>query len=129
MALNATVIKLAAQNIAKYGSAATLTYKAAGAYDPATSGATATTSTVSTHVIMEAYSDYLSQRNSSAEAAIDVTRIRSGDHKATMSAKDITTAPKPGDTLTVLSEVWRVVSVSTEYLEGVAVMYTLQVRK
>lgn len=102
------------------GQAVTLTRRAAGAYDPATSSAAITTSTQSGKGVILPYATGLRK--------IAGTNIPATDCQCLLSAVGIT-APKVDDTLTdAAGKVWSIVEVSTLAPDGTAALYDLTVR-
>ena len=97
----------------------TLTTVTAGAYDPATGAATPTTTTKTVNATVEEYdgADLLAGLGAQ------------GDKKVSVPAAQLATAPKPTDTVSVGGVAYAVVTVRTDELGGVPVLYTLQCRK
>ena len=102
-----------------------LTRVSSGTYDPVTgltSGAVTQTWTV--YGITKSYRDGI--------VSLPGTTILAGDKKATVAALDSTGAeiiPTPGDTLTIMGVVWRVIAVDTLSPQGEALLHNVQVRK
>lgn len=98
----------------------TLTTTTPGTYDPAT-GTTSggSTSTQSVRAVVEDYKGL----------ALLNGLIQAGDKKITLPAANLTTAPKPTDTVTVGSLTYAVVGVSTVQPGPAAVIYELQCRR
>ena len=107
------------------GQAMTLTQIAAGAYDPDTG---TSTPTEAEHPVRGAVFDY-SERTIAGSATADGTLIQAGDRKVLLSAQGLTVVPAPGWKLTIGAVVWQIVNVKTSDPGGVAVLYTLQVRR
>jgi hypothetical protein len=111
---NATATRL----LAKFGRSVTHTIRTAGTYDPATGLITVTETTQSATAALFDY----------GTKDIDGTLIVMGDKRALIAA-NITTMPKPDDTLTVGSVVWTIKQVNELNPAGTSVMYEAQVRK
>jgi hypothetical protein len=98
----------------------TLTSITAGTYDPATGTVTGgSTTTTSVRAVVEDFKG-LSLLNG---------LIQAGDKKITVAAANVTTAPKPTDTVTVGGIVYAVVNVVTVQPGSAAVIYEIQARK
>lgn len=113
----ADVANEAAEIIAEFGNAGTLTQVVAGTYNPATGaveGGTTTVTTVNCCVF-----DF-------DDAVIDGTRIISGDKRVIMAAGAI---PKPDDTFTWMGTVHRVIATKQLSPAGVNVLTEMQVRR
>lgn len=111
---------MAGDLLTEFGQSCVLTVVTTGAYDPET-GESGTTSTP--HNVTAALFDY-PQRH------IDGTLILTGDKKALVSPVGLTVEPKPGHTLTnAAGAVYTVVNAKATAPAGVAVLWTLQVRK
>ena len=114
-----------AADLRKSGQAMVLTRVSSGTYDPVTgltSGAVTQTWTV--------YGITKSYRDGIVNAA--GTTILTGDKKATIAALDSVGAeitPIPGDTLTIVNVVWRVIAVDTLSPQGEALLHFVQVRR
>jgi len=102
------------------GQAMTLTRVSGGTFDPVTGGiAGAVTQTFTVYGITTNY------RMESVNATNSL--IQSGDKMAKIGAT--VTEPGPGDKLTIMGDVWTVIAVDTLAPQGVALMYTIQIRK
>ena len=119
MALVDSISSLAKSVIAQHGAAATLTKVTASSYNASTSEATKSSTSASISGVMENYSYHL----------VDGTRIKQGDQKVLIAARDLSFIPEAGDTVTIGGAVWTVVSVLTNFYKDVSVSYELQVRK
>lgn len=102
------------------GRAVTLTSITPGAYNTATGQtAAATTATQTPQAVIEDYG---------GRELIDGL-ILAGDKKVSIPAADLTTAPKPSDTITIGSDVFAVLAVSTTEAGGEAILYVCQCRR
>ena len=102
-ALDTRFRSLATKIINKYGKSITLTSVTTGTYNPATGSVTNTTSSATVKAIVE---DYSYQDSGFTEGLIKV-----GDKKFTVAAIDLSSAPKPGDTITLGSSTYSVIRV------------------
>lgn len=109
----------AARLIQRFGSSVAMSRTVPGAYNPANGAPAAGTTTEQT--VQAVVLDY-------PHAYIDGALIRSGDRRALVAAVGVT-APQAGDTFTWKSQDLVVISVKELGPSGVAVLYTLQVRK
>lgn len=109
----------AAEMLREFGVSVTVSRLTPGAYDPETgTNAAGTTQTWTPWGVMLEYS----------QREIDGTNIKAGDQRVYMS----TTAdldPKPADTVTIGTEVWRVVTSRTLAPAGLKVLLDVQVRR
>lgn len=103
---------------ADFGRDATFNAINAGVYDEATGAVTNTQTAFACRVMLLNYSDRV----------IDGGLIRVGDRKAILSARDVTTPPKTGDTLVVSGVTFNVVSAKMIELAGTNVLFVAQVR-
>lgn len=113
--------KLAADRIAKYGVTVILTQKTPGAYDPATGAAAVTSAAVTLPAMVEEYS-----LNSNAFVT---GLVQQGDKKFTMAASALSTAPRPGDTVTLYGDVYTVMNVRGLWSGEQTSVYEIQGRK
>jgi hypothetical protein len=98
----------------------TLTSVTAGTYDPATGTTTGgSTSSATVPAVVEDYKGL----------ALLNGLIQAGDKKVTVAAANLTTAPKPTDTLTAGGIAYAVVNVVTVQPGSVAVIYEIQARR
>lgn len=109
----------AAEMLAEFGMAVTVTRTTPGARDPDTG--TLAAGTTQTWVPRGVKLDY-------AAREIDGTLIQAGDQRVYMSAIS-GLKPKAGDTVTIGAEAWRVVVSRTLAPAGVAVLLDVQVRR
>lgn len=100
------------------GQAMTLNTNASGAYDPETGAAVTPANVACTGVIL----DYTAQE-------IDGTQIETRDRKIILSAVGLPAPPDAGDTITVQGAIHAIIDVKPLEPAGLAVIYTLQVRK
>lgn len=114
--------KLSTDLIDRYGKSVTLTNVTTGSYNTATSSITNTTSDTTVKALVEDYSLH------SSGAGFDSGLILSGDKKFSIAAAGITT-PKPGDSITLDSVLWKVVRVTEVWSGEQIAMYELQARK
>lgn len=108
-----------AKTLQKKGQPMTLTRAIAGTFDPVTGGMTGGS--------LQAFTVYgitKSYKLSDVNAANSL--ILSGDKQAIIEA---TVEPLVGNALTVMGEVWQVISVNELSPQGVALMYYCQCRK
>lgn len=106
--------------LVEFGQSCTLGSVTDGDYDPA-NGTAGPASTP--HAITAAIFAY-------PQRFVDGTVIRAGDKRALVSCLGLAVAPKPGDTLTdAAGAVLQVVDAKETAPAGVAVLWTLQVRK
>lgn len=114
-----------AADLRKDGQAMVLTRTTSGAYDPPTGVTSApVVQTWTVYGITKGYKDGIVN-------AVG-TSIISGDKKAIIAALDSLGAaitPIPGDTLTIMGEVWQVIAIDTLSPQGEALMHFLQVRR
>ena len=111
----ATALKL----LNKFGKSVTLTMVTEGTYDPTTGEVSgSSTSTEIPKALLEDFNgvDYVSGL------------VEKGDRKLTTPAKGYT-EPKPNDTFTVGSDVYKVIAVETVWSGEQAAIYISQVRK
>lgn len=109
--LSANVKKL----LAKFGQAMTLSRDTPGAYDPATQTVTNTTTTAADNGVILPYTT----------GQIDGSLIQKDDQQVFIN---ISTAPLPGDRLTVGGKGYNIIAVKAIEPAGVNVLYELQVR-
>ena len=110
--------------IRKYGQAMVLTREVPGVFDPVTSADTGPTQeTYTVYGVTGTYSMF-STSNSTTKAG---TLIEAGDLKATVEAEIVT--PQPGDTLTVMGQVWNVLGVDPAAPQGENIVFELHLRK
>jgi hypothetical protein len=112
----------------KYGMPLTLVRVTAGTYDPNTGGITgATTASYACFGLVDEFK----------AGEVIGAMIRSGDKKLLLSAKNLTVVPQIGDQFTMPDGTWYIPEgsgsgynpIQTLAPGGVAVMYTLQVRR
>jgi hypothetical protein len=114
------IADVADELLAEFGQACVLTSITDGAYNPETGEAG---TTITNHQVTAAIFAY-------PQRYIDGTLIRTGDKRAQVSPVGLTVDPKPGDTLTDASgAVFQVIDAKPTAPAGVAVLWTLQVRK
>lgn len=102
-----------------FGATVTVTRVTPGAYDPVTGGSTdPVTQTWAPKGVKLEYS----------EREIDGSQIKTGDQRVYMSAEP-GLEPQAGDTVTLGSEVWRVVRPRTLAPAGIVVLLDVQVRR
>lgn len=111
--------EVADEMLAEFGQGCTLSSVTIGDYDPATGGAS---TTATSQTVTGAIFDY-------PQRFIDGTLILTGDKRVLVSPIGVTGAPKPGDTLTAGGIDYRVVDAKATAPAGIAVLWTLQVRK
>jgi hypothetical protein len=104
--------------LAEFGAPMVLTRTTEGDYDPAQAGSVNTSVDYSCEGVKLNYE----------EKFIDGTRIKTGDQQVLLSTT-ITVTPEQGDTITIDSELWKVVKVETVKPAEVALLYKLQVRQ
>ena len=105
-----------------YGAPATLTRVVPGAYDPATGGVTAgTTTTCNTSAVLDATAKSLGFKFGEG-------LIQAGASMATLTAKGLTFTPAPGDKFTVGAIAYVVIAVRPVWAGATAVLYELLVR-
>ena len=115
----------AAEMLAEFGQAVTLTHSAAGTYNPATgTGSAPTVTTQTINAVEEAYSS----------RSIDGTLIRSGDKKLHLSPLDTSGAaislPVPEDTVTFATgPAWTIKAVEPVSPGATPVLITVQIRQ
>lgn len=112
----------AAMAIRRYGATATLTQITQGAFDPATGTSGSTTVSTATKAILDASSLQGLGYTFGQDQVID------GDLKATIPAKGLDVAPKPGDGLTIGATTYTIKAVRPLYVGASAVTYELLVR-
>lgn len=109
-----------AKTLKAKGQAMTLTRVSGGTYDPVAGSVTgATTTTYTVYGIESAFRDGLTMSAG--------TLIQSGDRLAIVAADQAT--PVPGDSLTIVGVVWKVIAVNAVNPAGVALLFKLHVRK
>lgn len=113
---------LATRLINKYGKSITLTSITTGSYNPATGSVINTTSAASVKAIVEDYS----YRDSGTGFADGLVKI--GDKKFTVAAIDLSSSPKPGDTITLGSATYSVIRVIETWSGEQIASYELQGR-
>jgi hypothetical protein len=114
------IADVADELLAEYGQSCVLTSITDGTYDPET-GEAGTSSTP--HPVTAAIFAY-------PQRYIDGTLIRTSDKRALVSPVGLTVDPKPGDTLTdAAGAVFQVIDAKATAPAGIAVLWTLQVRK
>ncbi len=119
MSLAAVAASAAKRALGAYGAPATLTHKTPGAYDPATGGASVTTTTTSVRALLDASS----QQTLGFKFGADL--VRAGDLLATVAG----VAPVEGDTLTLAMGTFTVMKVRPTYMQAVQVMAECLVRR
>lgn len=112
----------AAMAINRYGAIATLAQVTPGTYDPSTGTTPDSTVTTPTRAILDASS------LAGLGAKFGADLVRSGDLKATIPAKGLTSDPKGGDQLTVRGSTLAVVAVRPLFVGASPVTYELLVR-
>ena len=116
----ATVVAAAAKRaLGAYGAPATLTHKTPGAYDPATGGASVTTTTTSVRALLDASSLV------SLGFKFGQDLVRAGDMKATVTG----VVPVEGDTLTLPLGTFTVIQVRPVYVQATQVLAECLVRR
>jgi hypothetical protein len=116
----ATALKL----LTKFGRSVTLRKQTAGAYDPATSGATVTnTDYTGTGALFDFNERILGTQFENG------TSVQMGDKYLLLASSGITVAPVPNDLLIFGSDTWTVLNVKTIAPAGTAVLYELHLRK
>ena len=108
----------AAGLISEFGAPATLKSITPGTYDPATGTSTPVETSTSVDAVVFPYTD----------RQIDGTMILAGDEQAYIGAVGIT-APKPADTITWRSRVYRIVKVKDLSPAGTSVLFECQIRR
>ena len=121
-ALDTRFRSLATKLINKYGKSITLTSVTTGTYNPATGSVTNTTSSATVKAIVEDYS-YQDSGSGFTEGLIKV-----GDKKFTVAAIDLSSAPKPGDTITLGSSAYSVIRVIETWSGEQIASYEIQGR-
>lgn len=121
-ALDTRFRSLATKLINKYGKSITLTSVTTGTYNPATGSVTNTTSSATVKAIVEDYS-YQDSGSGFTEGLIKV-----GDKKFTVAAIDLSSAPKPGDTITLGSSTYSVIRVIETWSGEQIASYEIQGR-
>lgn len=111
---------LASRLIDKFGKSVTITYNTPGAYDPDTRTATVSASAVTANATIEDYG--------AGEMFASNGLIVMGDKKLTFAAADVT-RPEPGDTVTIDSVVWSIISVFETWSGALVATYKVQARK
>jgi hypothetical protein len=116
----ATALKL----LTKFGRSVTLRKQTAGAYDPATSGATVTnTDYTGTGALFDFNERILGTQFENG------TSVQMGDKYLLLASSGITVAPVPNDLLIFGSDTWTVLNVKIIAPAGTAVLYELHLRK
>jgi hypothetical protein len=118
-ALDVSARALATKLLNKFGKVITLQSVVEGAYDPLTGDMAANTVTTSTPFAV--ISDYKG-------IALMSGVIQYGDRKVTIAALN-SVLPQPADTVTIDSEVYKVLSVRNVWSGDLSALYELQVRK
>jgi len=108
---------LATRLINKYGKSITLTSVTTGSYNPATGSVTNTTSAASVKALVEDY------KTGFADGLVKI-----GDKKFTVAAIDLSSSPKPGDTITLGSATYSVIRVIETWSGEQIASYELQGR-
>lgn len=116
----ATALRL----LTKFGRTVTLRKQTEGAYDPATSSATITTTDYTGH---GALFDFNERQLGTTFAPGSTIQI--GDKRLSLAPSGITVAPVPNDLLIFGSDTWSVINVKTLAPAGTVVMYELHLRK
>lgn len=116
----ATALRL----LTKFGRTVTLRKQTAGAYDPATSSSTVTTTD---YTGTGALFDF-NERLLGTQFA-DGQTYQVGDKKLLLAPAGITTDPAPGDLLIFGSDTWTVLNIKTLEPAGTPVLYELHLRK
>jgi hypothetical protein len=101
----------------EFGASATLTSTTAGTYDPAAGTSTPADATSTVQAVVFPYKD----------RHIDGTLVQLGDQQAFLAAGG--TAPRPGDSLTWQSTVYRIERVKVLAPAGTTVLYEAQLRR
>jgi hypothetical protein len=116
-------LKSVAQTLCRVLGTTAVMKRVNSSYNPATGVETAADPASTTWTLTIAPPEMYSARE------INGTTILAGDVKITVAAKDVVVAPQPNFSLTVGSDVYRVVTVETVDGGGSAVIYILQCRK
>lgn len=117
-ALTDSLVATAQTLLTKYGESVSFTRVAEGAYDPATSGVAAgTTTNYSGYAVPTQYT----------RADVDGELIKASDIR--LIVEQTTTEPNTGDVVTVDGVVHRIMNVSPIKVTNVDIIYILQIRK
>lgn len=119
MSLATVVAGAAKRALGTYGAPATLTHKAPGAYDPATGGASVTTTTTSVRALLDASSTTVLGFKFGQDL------VRAGDMLATVTG----VVPVEGDTLTLAMGTFTVIQVRPVYVQATQVLAECLVRR
>jgi hypothetical protein len=106
----------AAEVLAEFGRAATITRSVPGAYDPATGTGSTADLVQSVFAVVLPYGDNM----------VDGSRVLATDQQAYVSAG--TAVPRAGDVMTWGADDLRIIEVKALAPAGTAVLYTMQVR-
>lgn len=113
------IAAVADELLTEFGQVCTLSATTTGDYDPATGGASTTTTS---QAVTAAVFDY-------PQRFIDGTLILTGDKRVLVSPTGLTSDPKPGDVLNAAGTDYNVVNAKGIAPAGIAVLWILQVRK